>query len=226
MLEASKICLTASGRRLLDDVSLTLHSGQRDAIVGATGSGKTVFLRALSQLDAIDSGTIRWSGETVRGGEIPQLRSRVIYLHQRPALFEGTVEENFLVPFRMQCHRRREYSRDKLLLWLDSIGRDASFLQQASSDLSGGEAQIVALLRAIQLEPAVLLLDEPTAALDEQTTRHIERLVLDWHSQAIDERAFIWVSHNKEQVARVADQVFLMTNGRLSSPATVAESSP
>ena len=80
--------------------------------------------------------------------------------------------------------------------------------------MSGGESQIVALVRVLQLEPTLLFLDEPTAALDDHTTRMIERLVTNWFEPS--ERALIWVSHNKEQIARVADRVAEMSEGTLS----------
>ena len=136
-------------------------------------------------------------------------------MHQRPALVEGTVEENLRLPFMLWGHQTREYSQEEILSLLERVNRNETLISRSTRDLSGGEAQIVALLRAIQLEPTMLLLDEPTAALDEESTRMIEQLVAGWLDRSHTDRALMWVSHNKEQIARVADHVMAMSDGRL-----------
>lgn len=206
----------SSDQWLLKDADLVIGEGSRIALVGPTGAGKTLLLRALARLDSIDGGQILWRGEAVAANAIPSFRQQVIYLHQRPALLEGTVEENFLAPFQLKLHRDREYSRTSILDHLSNVGIGEPFLKQSTNDLSGGEGQVVALLRAIQLEPTVLLLDEPTAALDEKSTQAIEQLVNQWQSQA-SERAFVWVSHDSSQVDRIASQVVTMNSGSCSS---------
>ena len=185
----------------------------------ATGSGKTLLMRALACLDSIDTGEILWHGEPIHGDAVPQFRRQAIYLHQRPALIEGTVEENLRLPFTLRIHRQCEFSRERIISLLGHVNRTGAFLERSSRDLSGGEAQIVALLRAIQLQPALLLLDEPTAALDDESMQMIEQLVNDWFEESPSDRAFVWVSHDKEQVARVAGRILAMHDGRLSDPA-------
>ena len=201
---------------LLREVSIEIHAGRRVAVVGPTGSGKTLLLRALARLDAIDAGQVLWQGRPVCGGAVPRFRQQAIYLHQRPALMEGSVEENLRLPFTLSIYGSREFRRGEILSLLERVHRDETFLDRSSRDLSGGEAQIVALMRAIQLEPTLLLLDEPTAALDEETTRMIEALVVAWFDRSPDERALVWVSHDREQVARIADCVLNMKDGCLT----------
>ena len=224
LLEARSVCRRnpAQASWLLRDVSIDLRAGSRTAVVGATGSGKTVLLRALARLDPIDSGEILWRGEPVSGGAIPEYRCRAIYVHQRPALEEGSVEDVLRSPFSLGVHRDREFSNDRIVALMQRVGRDASFLGQSASDLSGGEAQIVALVRAIQLDPLLLLLDEPTAALDEESTRRIEELIAGWFDESPGERAYLWVSHDRNQVDRVADRVVTMRDGSASSDIDVA----
>ncbi len=205
-----------SDKWLLRDVDLVVEEGSRIALVGPTGSGKTLLMRALARLDSIDSGEILWNGEVVVGNAIPSFRRQVIYLHQRPALLEGTVEENFLAPFKLKLHRNREFSRQSILAQLSNAGIGEPLLNRSTNDLSGGEGQIVALLRAIQLEPTVLLLDEPTSALDEKSTQVIEELVAQWQSQTA-QRAFVWVSHDRAQVDRIAMRSVTMNDGSCSS---------
>ncbi len=204
-------------RWLLQDVCLKINGGCRLALVGPTGSGKTVLLRALSRLDVIDSGTILWHGNPVSGDAIPAFRRQTIYLQQQPALIEGTVEDNLRLPFTFAGQRDREYSKATIQSLLDQVNRSADLLPQSARDLSGGEKQIVALLRAIQLQPTMLMLDEPTASLDDESMRMIEQLVNNWFDQSPLDRAFVWVSHNKDQVARIANRIVTIDAGRLAN---------
>ncbi|RUL84017.1 ABC transporter ATP-binding protein [Tautonia sociabilis] len=199
---------------LLDDVRLEVFPGERLAITGPSGSGKTVLLRAISLLDPVDGGIIHWRGQPVIGDEVPAYRGQVIYLHQRPALLEGSVEENLKEPFRFAIHRARRFDREHVVALLRELGRDESFLEKPSRDLSGGEAQVVALLRAIQLRPTLLLLDEATASLDPATVAAAEDLLSRWLADAPSDRALVWVSHDAEQTRRVADRTVRMNAGQ------------
>jgi putative ABC transport system ATP-binding protein len=201
---------------LLRDVSLAIGAGERVALTGPTGSGKTVMLRSLAMLDAVNEGTILWRGESPGPDEIPVYRSQVIYLTQRARLFDGTVETNLQLAYSLAVHRHRTYSRENIIAQLERLGRDDRFLALDSASLSGGETQIVALLRAIQLDPTMLLLDEPTASLDEGTTRQIEQLVGDWMAFPGTGRAFVWVTHDSAQSNRVAIRTLQLRDGQLT----------
>jgi putative ABC transport system ATP-binding protein len=200
---------------LLQDVSLAISGGDRLALVGPAGCGKTLLLRALAQLDPVDAGEVLWRGESLAPAAIPAYRSQVTYLHQRSALLAGTVEENLKWPFTLGIFHARRFDRERVLRYLAVVDRDASFLDKSDRDLSGGERQIVALLRAVQLDPVVLLLDEPTSALDGETRDAVESLVRDWQRQMPQERALLWVTHDAEQAARVSERVLSMRDGRL-----------
>jgi putative ABC transport system ATP-binding protein len=204
-------------RRLLDDVSLTLRPGDRAAVAGPTGSGKTLLLRALSLLDPIDEGRILWRGQAVRNQDVPGLRCRAIYFHQRPSLFADSVEQALHQPLALAIHRRRKFDRPWIIERLALLGRDESFLEQEVANLSGGEMQITALLRGLQLDPDVLLLDEPTSALDPKTAVAVEKWLLAWIEQAPERRAMIWVTHDANQAGRVGNRTMQMENGRLKS---------
>ena len=141
----------------------------------------------------------------------------MIYLHQRPTLLEGSVEENLRYPFGLLAHRGKALDRQFVLEHLDRMGRAPSFLSKASRELSGGESQIVALLRAIQLDASVLLLDEPTASLDQAAARSVETLIDCWYQAGKGGRSFIWVSHDPAQTGRMAERHLVMRSGRLSS---------
>jgi putative ABC transport system ATP-binding protein len=200
---------------LLHNVCMAISPGDRLAVVGPSGAGKTLLLRALAMLDPLDEGVIQWKGRGVFGNDVPAYRRAVTYLHQRPALFAGSVEANLRYPFSLRVNAGRSFDKGLIVDSLGTIGRAASLLDRSTRDLSGGEAQIVALLRALQFGPSILLLDEPTTSLDEGTARAIEELLRRWLAEATAERAFLWVSHDTDQVSRIADRCLRMEGGKL-----------
>lgn len=213
------------GGWLLHGVDLAIHLGDRLAVVGPSGAGKTVLLRALALLDPLDEGAILWQGRPVHGEHIPAFRIQVVYLHQRPALFDGSVEANLRQPYALKTHRDARYDRDRVLGLLDALGRDHRFLEKAHHDLSGGEGQVVALIRAVQLDPAVLLLDEATSSLDQATARAAETLLDQWRKAGDGARALVWVTHDPEQARRVAERRITLNAGRITADPSVPPSS-
>jgi putative ABC transport system ATP-binding protein len=204
---------------LLSGVCFEVRPGDRLAIIGPSGAGKTVLLRAIAMLDPVEEGTIRFRGLAIACDAIPSYRGEVVYLHQRPALLEGRVDAILEHPYSLKVHRTKRFDRDRIVDLLGGLGRDEAFLGKSSRDLSGGEAQIVALLRAIQLDPAILLLDEPTASLDQGAVRAIEGLVGRWLEEDSEGRAVVWVSHDMEQARRVSTRSLAMQSGRLGPEA-------
>lgn len=202
-----------SGDWLLEDVSLAVAPGERVAVVGSSGAGKSLLLRALAGLDPVQAGEVLWHGRTVAAAGMPAFRARVVYLHQRAVTFAGSVEENLRLPFTLAVHAGRAWEPDQAAARLESLGRGPDFLDKPTRDLSGGEAQIVAFLRAIQLDPEVLLLDEPTAALDPEAVRSIEALVRSWHAE-LPGRGLVWVGHDREQAGRMVDRQIRLRAGR------------
>ena len=200
---------------LLRGVCVEIRPGDRLALTGPSGSGKTVLLRSLAYLDPHDAGSIEWNGRALHADAIPTFRREVAYLHQRPALFEGTVEDNLKFPFTLKSHRGKRFDRSRVESILETLKRDTAFLQKSSRDLSGGEAQIVALVRSLQLDPMILLLDEPTASLDRGTAEAAEGLLDQWQREASHERAFIWVSHDIEQAERMGARRLRMQLGEI-----------
>ena len=218
LLQADNISRQAgNGSWLLKDVSLDIATGDQWGIAGATGSGKTLLLRALSLLDPIDEGCILWKGKEISNPDVPTFRRRVIYLHQRPVLFEGTVQTNLRLIESIRPGSASSFDRERVLEILSILGRSDDFLAKSSNDLSGGEAQIVALMRVVLLDPVVLLLDEPTAALDGGTTARVEQCLRDWLDEQPTARAQCWITHDISQADRVATRILHMAGGRLVS---------
>lgn len=210
MARAPLLDVRDAGRRIDDGwiwrgLSFRVAGGDRLAIVGPSGSGKTLLLRTLAGLDRLDAGAIQFRSTALTEQALPAYRARVVYLPQRPALLEGTVEANLRVVFDLGVHADKQYDADRIAERLAILDRDAAFLERKTGVLSGGEQQMVAFLRALQIEPAVLLLDEPTASIDAANTRQIEALVADW-LEADAGRAVLWTSHAPDQIARVTDR--------------------
>ena len=192
-------------RWLWRGLAIRLAPGERVAISGPSGSGKTLLLRALAGLDEVDEGEIALAGRYIDDWPMPSYRATVAYLPQRATMVEGTVEANLRLPFTLRTHSRREFPLEEAERSLSDLGRPSDFLRQPATELSGGEAQLVALLRALLIKPKVLLLDEPSASLDESASEALEAVVGRW-LEAEHGRAVIWTSHRSSQLERVTDR--------------------
>ncbi|KVN32889.1 ABC transporter ATP-binding protein [Burkholderia pyrrocinia] len=210
-----------SGKVLLAPTDFSLRAGMRVAVTGPSGSGKSVLLRALALLDPLDGGRVLWRGKPIRRSAIPRYRRSVAYLRQRPAQTDGTVESQLRYPYSLAIYRDLRFDRARAEQLAARAGRGADFLDKRASELSGGEAQIAALLRVLQLDPDVLLLDEPTSALDPESARAIEALVGAWFDAAPDARASMWISHDPAQAARIGTSRMTMRAGVLSAAPAV-----
>ncbi len=206
----SLLQVTNLGRKINDHwlwthVSFSLIPGMRLGLVGASGSGKTLLMRALAGLDSVDRGYISFGDRPLSQWSMPHYRSQVLYLAQRPSIGEGTVEEIIRAVFQFKLYRDRRYDADLVNHYFRQLGRADEFLNRPATHLSGGESQLVALVRALQLHPKILILDEPTASLDPDTAHQVEALINDWVQQSSD-RAYIWTSHDPAQSDRISDQ--------------------
>ncbi len=188
-------------RVLFRGLDLDLFPGERLAVTGPSGTGKTLLLRALALLDPAE-GRVLYRGRERSGRAIPWFRSRVVYLHQRPAPLADTVAADLAAPFAFRTHRTAGFPRERALRLLRALGRDESFLSRPTSVLSGGESELVALVRALLLEPEVLLLDEATASLDPAAAAAAERALLAYLGEG--ERACVFVAHEAALVERLA----------------------
>ena len=204
------------GVRIVDGASVSVSPASILTIQGASGSGKSTMLRAIATLIPMSEGTILFEGREVHELGITEYRRRVAYVPQLPAMFEGDVAENLRAGPRF---RGAVLGRAEVIALIERVGLDADLLGREASELSGGERLRVALARALANEPRVLLLDEPTAALDPAAANVVLDLVL---TLAESGTAILAVTHSVEHAARLGGTRYRMTSGVLS----VGEASP
>jgi len=204
-------------RTLLADINFTLESGEVLAVVGPSGAGKSTLLRLLNRLDEPTGGTVLLSGTDTRGMAPRELRRRIGMVMQRAYLFPGTVAEN--VAFGPQ-QQGQIMSSEEIEGLLAQVGL-SGYPSRDALTLSGGEAQRVAITRALANQPEVLLLDEPTSALDETARRGVETLL----ESLVRQRHLtcVWVTHSIEQARTMADKVLAIDSGRIVAYGSAAE---
>jgi phospholipid/cholesterol/gamma-HCH transport system ATP-binding protein len=226
-VEFQHVTKVLSGRRVLDDISFRIDPGQRVCILGRSGTGKSVTLKHVIGLMTPDSGQVLVQGEDVaRLGrrELSRLRQRIGFLFQNAALFDSiSVGEN--VEFPMQRHTALAPGeiRQRAKRLLADVGLERDY-DAMPATLSGGMRKRAALARALALEPALLLADEPSAGLDPVTSGEIDHLLM-----ALDRArtTMLVVTHNIPSARAIGDELIFLHDGRIlarGSPARLAAS--
>jgi len=209
-LATEGLSFAVDGDRIVDGVDLAVSAGETLTIVGPSGAGKSTVLRLLCRLDEPTDGTVSLDGTDYRRLDPPELRARVGMVPQAPALRDGTVRENVLIGPRLRGETVEPGRVEDLLARVDLDG----YADRETADLSGGEAQRVAIARTLVMDPEVLLLDEPTASLDPAARTEIEGLLADL--LAASEMTVVLVTHDQAQVDRIADRVVRLADGEVS----------
>ena len=209
-----------NGHLLLYPADCMIRRGDRIVLSGASGSGKSVFVRTLALLDRPDAGALILYGKPVQPNQACRYRAQVAYIRQSPVLLQTSVEGNLTFPFCLAVNQKKKYDRQKIERFLHAIDRPSTFLDKDSGTLSGGEKQLVCLLRVLQLDPCLLLLDEPTSALDESTALLVEKLIDHWMQVNEHRTATLWISHDEQQKARVGNRIWQMKSGHLTTDET------
>ena len=214
LFELTDVQLARGGREVLRGLTARLPEGA-SCLAGPSGSGKSTVLRLLNRLADPDRGTVRYRGEDITAREPRALRREVALVPQLPALVEGTVEANvrFAASFA-------GLDPDVPRL-LRLAGLDDGYAERDGARLSVGEQQRVMLARALALEPRVLLLDEPTAALDADARDAVEATLAELRARL--GLSLVLVTHDLAQARRVADWVVRVEAGRAVAEGPVGE---
>ena len=189
---------------------LKVLRGEILGLLGPTGAGKTTLLRLIAGLDRPTGGDIFFDDSRFVSTDLPlSTRRRVAMVHQRPILLRGTVRMNVEYGLHLRGSRGRQRIVEEVLdrLGLNKIG------SQSAQTLSGGQTQLVALARALVVEPEVLLLDEPTTHLDPAHVALVEEAIVQLQRER--RTTIVWATHNLFQARRVAGRTALLLNGQL-----------
>ena len=202
---------------VLNGVSLRVKRGETLAVLGRSGTGKSVLLRLIIGLEKPDSGSVLIHGQDIAGLAIDQMgeiRKKMGFLFQHAALYDSlTVEENVSFPL---VHHKQEMSKaergDRVKQLLAEVGMEDA-VAKMPSDISGGMQKRVGLARALALEPEILLLDEPTAGLDPISSGEIDDLILKLQQE--HHVASIVVTHDLHSAKTVAGHLALLNEGKV-----------
>jgi phospholipid/cholesterol/gamma-HCH transport system ATP-binding protein len=208
---------TFAGHTVLNGISLSVGRGETLAVLGRSGTGKSVLLRLIIGLETPDSGSIRIHGQDIAGlalDRMGEIRKKMGFLFQHAALYDSlTVGENVAFPL---VHHRRDMSKsergDRVKQLLAEVGMKGD-RDKMPSDISGGMQKRVGLARALALEPEILLLDEPTAGLDPISSGEIDDLILKLQRER--RMASIVVTHDLHSARTIADRLALLDRGNV-----------
>jgi phospholipid/cholesterol/gamma-HCH transport system ATP-binding protein len=204
-------------QKVLNGITLTVKRGETLAVLGRSGTGKSVLLRVIIGLEKPDAGSVHIHGRDIAGLVLDQLggiRMRMGFLFQHAALYDSlTVEQNVAFPLD---HHRKQMSKsergDRVRQLLGEVGLEDA-MAKMPSDISGGMQKRVGLARALALDPDILLLDEPTAGLDPISSAEINDLIL--KLQAEHHMASIVVTHDLHSAKTIADRLALLNEGNV-----------
>lgn len=217
VIDIRQVTKSFGAQRVLDGVSFQVRRGETLAVLGRSGTGKSVLLRIIVGLQSPDSGEALILGKNMSSAsseEISEVRTQMGFLFQHAALYDSlTVEENVAFPL---VHHRRDLSasekRDRVKDLLHEVGLDGHS-DKMPSDISGGMQKRVGLARALALDPLILLLDEPTAGLDPISSGEIDELVLKLQQE--HQMASIVVTHDMVSAKTIATRIALMDKGKV-----------
>src|SRR6266567_4881884 len=209
---------------VLDGISLQVASGETVAVLGRSGTGKSVLLKLIIGLQAPDSGSVRISGQEIKSLDTKQLnevRKRVGFLFQQAALYDSlTVQDNVAFPLSRHMTMSDEDRRQRARELLANVGMDRD-IEKMPSEISGGMQKRVGLARALALDPEILLFDEPTAGLDPITAVEIGKLILDLKKKR--QMSAIVVTHDVQGAKAYSDRMVLLHNGTIEAQGNLDE---
>lgn len=219
MIEIRNLLIQRNGRDVLRIDSLDITRGETLAVVGPNGAGKSTLLLTLARLLRPTSGEIIFDGRSLMQLDDLEYRRNISFVFQDPLLMDMTVEQNVALGLKFRGTPKEE-TRERAGRWIKQLGIE-SLSKRRVGQLSGGEAQRVSLARAFVLQPELLLLDEPFAALDPPTRA---KLLEDLSALlAKDHRTAVFVTHNLNEAAKLSHQIAVIVNGMLRQVGTAKQ---
>jgi phospholipid/cholesterol/gamma-HCH transport system ATP-binding protein len=224
VIELRDVAKSFGSNHVLNSVSMAIERGETVALLGASGSGKSVTLKTINRLIQPDSGEVEVLGVEITGmseTELIPIRRRTSYLFQGGALFDSmNVFDNVAFPIREHRSMAPDELRARVIELLEMV-RLEDVDQLDPSELSGGMRKRVAVARALALEPEIMLYDEPTTGLDPVTSEAIAELIVDL-GRGLEVTSVV-VTHDIPLVVRVADRVIFLHDGEFIFSGSVAQ---
>lgn len=217
VIVVKNLCKSFGENHVLNDFSMILRKGENLAILGKSGSGKSVLIKCIINLIPADSGRIIVLNEQIEQlhqDDLDRLRSKVGFLFQSNALYDSlTVRENLEFPLRMhwQKERRERESEKAVIEALMDVGL-VHTIDMMPAELSGGMRKRIALARTLILKPAIILYDEPTTGLDPITAREISQLIV--KVQQKYETSSVIISHDMNCIDMTSNRVVMLIDGK------------
>ena len=214
LVELQNVSLESSfgDHPILRDISFTVDLGEKIAIAGASGSGKTSLLRLCNCLHSPTAGEIIFAPTDFPQESITKLRQKIVLVPQEPKLLGMSVQEALVYPLKLQQLPASEI-KQRVATWSEALKIPEIWLERQELQLSLGQRQLVAIARALVMEPLILLLDEPTSALDIGTS---DRLLSVLNSLVANHQmTIIMVNHQLELSAKFAERILYLENGTL-----------
>ena len=208
-------------RKVLDDVSFEIPKGQAFCLLGRSGTGKSVALRHIIGLVKADSGRVFVEDNditTLGGRQLADVRKHMGVLFQNAALFDSmSVGDNVAFPMRRHTDWSDADIRERAMAKLSDVGLEEDF-DTMPGDLSGGMKKRAGLARAMALDPAILLVDEPSAGLDPMTSREIDELLVKTKQGGT---TLVVVTHNIPSARAIGDRFAVLDQGRMLASGTI-----
>ncbi|NUQ86158.1 MAG: ABC transporter ATP-binding protein [Anaerolineales bacterium] len=219
MIAIKDLLVQRNGNDALKINSLEIEKGETLAVVGPNGAGKSTLLLALANLLKPARGEIQFDGKPITNWNDLEYRRKISFVFQSPLLMDMTVERNVALGLKFRGVSKEE-TRERVGRWVKALGIE-SLSKRRASQLSGGEAQRVSLARAFALDPELLLLDEPFAALDPPTrAKLLEDLSVILKQ---DRKTAVFVTHNLNEAAKLSHRVAVMIGGVLRQVGTAKQ---
>jgi len=211
ILECQNIGFVRNKQTILSDLSFAVQSGDSIGIIGPSGSGKSSLFRLLNLLISPTQGKILYKNKNIQQSSPTQLRRHIGYILQKPYLFGTKVQENLLYPYEL-LGKKPDF--EEISSYLDKVKLPQSILEKKNTALSGGEQQRIALIRSLLIKPEIILLDEVTAALDEENTLLLENLIV--QEQGLHHLTLLFITHHQEQAKRLAHKILYLEAGHMT----------
>ena len=221
VFQASEVTKRFGGGVVVGPVDLSVHAGTTTALIGPSGAGKSTLLRMLNGLIWPDSGVIRYRGTPLQKDELEPVRQQIGYVVQGGALFPHLTASGNVELVARWLRWKPERIRPRLDELTALVRLPAEALRRFPRELSGGQAQRVSLMRALMLDPEVLLLDEPLGALDPMTRFDLQHDLREVFARL--RKTVVMVTHDLAEAAFLADRVVLLRDGRIVQEGRVGD---